>query len=181
MHKVVGVVGMCGAGKSIATDFFREKGWKSFYFGGVTMEELKKRGMEVNEANERAVREELRRDLGPAAFAIILGDRIVEAAKEGNTVLDGLYSWQEYVHLKEILGDDLIILAVVTDRSVRYSRLAERKVRPLTAQEAERRDFAEIENLAKGGPIAIADRYIVNNGSWEELNEQLREFAAMLE
>lgn len=172
---------MCGSGKSVVTDFFRELGWRSFYFGGVTMEELKKRGMDVNEANERSVREQLRRDLGPAAFAIILGDRIVEAAKEGNTVLDGLYSWQEYVHLKDILGDDLLIVAIVTDRKVRYERLADRPVRPLTAEDARKRDFAEIENLAKGGPIAIADRYITNNGSVEELNEQLRRFVAELE
>ncbi len=178
MHKVVGVVGMCGSGKSVVTDFFRELG---FYCGGVTMEELKKRGMDVNEANERSVREQLRRDLGPAAFAIILGDRIVEAAKEGNTVLDGLYSWQEYVHLKDILGDDLLIVAIVTDRKVRYERLADRPVRPLTAEDARKRDFAEIENLAKGGPIAIADRYITNNGSVEELNEQLRRFVAEME
>lgn len=180
MNKVVGVVGMCGAGKSVATDFFTQRGWNKIYFGGVTMEELHKRGMEVNEANERAIREELRRTYGPAAFAVVLSDRITESAGRVNTVLDGLYSWQEYVHLKQLLGDDLVILAVITDRAVRYERLSRREVRPLTAEEATKRDISEIENLAKGGPIAIADHFIINNGSEEELTRQLEDFMASL-
>lgn len=180
MNKVVGVVGMCGAGKSVATDFFTQRGWNKIYFGGVTMEELHKRGMEVNEANERAVREELRRNYGPAAFAVVLSDRITASAEKVPTVLDGLYSWQEYVHLKQLLGDDLVILAVITDRAVRYERLSHREVRPLTAIEATNRDISEIENLAKGGPIAIADHFVMNNGSEEELTRQLEDFIASL-
>ena len=53
MKKIIAVVGMCGSGKSEITKFFTDKGWSSIYFGGVTMEELKKRGMPVNEKNEK--------------------------------------------------------------------------------------------------------------------------------
>ena len=39
---VVAIVGMCGSGKSVATDIFEnELGYKKVYFGGVTMEKLK--------------------------------------------------------------------------------------------------------------------------------------------
>ena len=34
----------------------------------------------------------------------------------------------------------------------------------------------EIENLEKGGPIARADYYLLNNGSMEELKSQYDEF-----
>ena len=37
------------------------------------------------------------------------------------------------------------------------------------------RDIAEIENLAKGGPISLADYYILNNGTKEEYIERLEE------
>jgi dephospho-CoA kinase len=36
---------------------------------------------------------------------------------------------------------------------------------PSTFAEAEQRDYAEIENVEKGGPIAIADYTIVNDGT----------------
>jgi dephospho-CoA kinase len=40
-------------------------------------------------------------------------------------------------------------------------------------EEAVSRDHAEIENIEKGGPIALADYTIVNNGSRENLVGQL--------
>ncbi len=178
--KIVAVVGMCGSGKSVVTEVFTEAGWRSVYFGGVTMEELERRGLPKNEANERSVREELRREHGLAAYAVLLIDRIEQYASEGNVVLDGLYSWSEYKFLREKLGDKLSVLAIVTDRRVRYSRLANRTIRPLTEQEATTRDFSEIENLEKGGPISIADHFITNNGSAEELKIAIKQYMAEL-
>ena len=174
--KIVAVVGMCGSGKSVVTQVFTDAGWSSVYFGGVTMEELERRGLPKNEANERSVREELRAKHGLAAYAVLLADRIEQFAKEGNVVLDGLYSWSEYKYLQDKFGDKLHILAIVTDRGVRYSRLATRAIRPLTVAEATARDFSEIENLEKGGPISIADRFITNNGTAEELVEAVKSY-----
>ena len=37
------------------------------------------------------------------------------------------------------------------------------------------RDTSEIENLAKGGPIAYADYYIFNNGSLKDYETRLLE------
>jgi dephospho-CoA kinase len=45
-------------------------------------------------------------------------------------------------------------------------------VRPLTAEQARARDFAEIENVNKGGPIAMADFTIRNDGTLAELEQQ---------
>lgn len=173
MNQIVAVVGMCGSGKSVITNYLEKKGWPRVYFGGVTIDELHRRQLPVNESNEKAVREELRSTYGPAAFAILLKDRILNESKSHHTVLDGLYSWSEYTYLKELLGDSLTILAVVTNRKIRYDRLSSRPIRPLTHAGAEGRDYAEIENLAKGGPIAIADYYITNNEDEDSLFRQL--------
>jgi len=172
-HKVLALVGMCGSGKSVACDMFVNAGWNKVYFGQVTMDQLKERGLPKNEQNERSIREELRREGGPAAYAKILQPSIEKAAEEGPTILDGLYSWSEYKCLKTHFGDDLIIVAVIADRAVRYSRLTTRVIRPLTNEEAESRDFAEIEKLEKGGPISIADRFIFNNGDVDALRAQV--------
>lgn len=170
MNKIVALVGMCGSGKSVVCEMFEGLGFKKVYFGGLTMEELTKRGLEKNEANERSVREGLRREHGPAAFSVLAMPKIEAYLKEGNVIIDGLYSWSEYKYLKERLGGNLKIVAVVTDSGLRYERLSTRTVRPLTEAEAISRDVSEIENIEKGGPIAAADHYIENNGSLEELS-----------
>ena len=175
-NKIIALVGMCGTGKSVVCDLFCEKGFNKIYFGQVTMDELKARGLQKNEQNERMVREELRRVHGPAAFAKLLLPSIEKAQDEGDTILDGLYSWSEYKCLKEHFGDRLIVAAVITNRPIRYERLTTRKIRPLTNEEALSRDLAEIEKLEKGGPIAMADYFILNNGDVESLCAQVDEF-----
>ncbi len=164
MNQVIALVGMCGSGKSVCCEVFQNRGWQYVYFGGVTMKELEKRGLERCEANERAVREELREKYGKAAFAILLLPEIEEKLKKGNVCLDGLYSWSELKILREAFGERLTVLAIVTDRKTRYERISRRAVRPLTPEQAESRDVAEIENMEKGGPIAMADLFLFNDG-----------------
>lgn len=173
MGKIIAIVGMCGSGKSVASDYLVQNGYKKVYFGGVTMEKLKENNMDVTPENEKYMREKLRSELGMAAYAKILLPRIIEYEKEGDVVLDGLYSWDELVVLKEELKDKLTVIAIITDRKLRYSRLEIRDIRPLTAIEAENRDIAEIENLAKGGPIAMADYFILNNEGIDEYIKNL--------
>ena len=175
MNKIVAIVGMCGSGKSIASDILEKKGFKKVYFGGVTLEKLKEKGLEVTPENEKMMREKLREDLGMGAFAKILLPKIKELSIENNVVLDGLYSWDEYKILNEELGKDMKTIAIITDKKIRYKRLTERKVRPLTKKEAKERDLAEIENIAKAPPIAYADYFILNNGTLEEYEKRLEE------
>ena len=175
MNKIVAIVGMCGSGKSVASDILVERGWKKVYFGGVTMEKLQEEGLEVNPVNEKMMRERLRAELGMGAYAKILLPRIKEYASEGDTVLDGLYSWDELKILREELGDRIKVVAIVVDRALRYDRLNIREYRPLTDEEALNRDLSEIENIAKAGPIAHADYYILNNGSIEDYAKRLDE------
>ena len=176
MNKAVAIVGMCGSGKSLLCDYFCKLGWQKVYFGGVTMTQLKKQGLPVNEQNERAMRESLRKNYGMGAFALLLKDEILQKLQQGNVVLDGLYSWSEYLILKQALGNALLVLAVVTDCGIRKQRLAMRKVRPLTADEVDARDKAEIEHSEKGGPIAKADCYVINNGTEQQLQQQFEQF-----
>ena len=66
-------------------------------------------------------------------------------------------------------------IAIITDKKIRYKRLTEREIRPLTKKEAKERDLAEIENIAKAPPIAYADYFILNNGTLEEYEKRLEE------
>ena len=174
-NKVVAIVGMCGVGKSVACDFLENRDYQKVYFGGVTMEKLKEEGLEVTPLNEKMMREKLRRELGMGAYAKVLLPKIKELSETSNVVLDGLYSWDELKILKEEFSEDITVICVIADRTLRYERLAKRDIRPFTNEEANQRDIAEIENLAKGGPIAYADYYILNNGSVEDFEVRLNE------
>lgn len=179
MNKIVAIVGMCGSGKSVASEYLEKKlDYKKVYFGGVTMKKLQEAGLEVNPENEKMMREKLRHDLGMGAYAKVLLPEIKELLKNNNVVLDGLYSWTEYNILKEEIPN-LILISIVADKKLRYSRLSERQIRPLTEIETENRDLSEINNIEKAPPIAYADYYILNNFTKEEeinrLNEIIKE------
>ncbi|MBN1524305.1 MAG: AAA family ATPase [Spirochaetales bacterium] len=173
---IIATVGMCGSGKSVAGEYLESLGFEKVYFGGITIEEVKRRGLEVNEANERAVREELRETHGMGAYAILSLPKIHALRQKDKLVLiDGLYSFSEYKILREKYGDELFILAVFTPKEIRYTRLGAREVRPLTRTEAISRDYAEIENIEKGGPIALADDTLHNGGTQQELVKALKD------
>ena len=174
-NKIIAIVGMCGSGKSIASDMLVDMGYEKVYFGGVTMDKLKEEGLEVNASNEKMMRERLRKEYGMGAYALLLLPKIKELAEKGNVVLDGLYSWDELKILKDELGDKLTVVAIIVDKDIRYSRLKVREIRGLTPEEAMNRDISEIENIAKGGPIAYADYYIDNNYDIDGYKKRLLE------
>ena len=178
MGKIVAIVGMCGSGKSIASEYLENIGYKKVYFGGVTMDKLKEEGLEITPDNEKMMRERLRKDLGMGAYAIVLLPKIKELAKESDVVLDGLYSWDELKILQKEFN--LTTIAVVADKLLRYDRLSKRIERPFNREDAIKRDITEIENIAKAGPIAYADYYIFNNGTIEEFHNRLENILKLI-
>jgi len=162
---VVGVVGLTGSGKSELVKAIVESGaHRRIYFGGIVVNRVAELGLEAGPSSEQWVREELRREFGMAAIAILANPLIEYELNSGRKVLiDGIYSMAEYEYLLERYPQ-LITIAIHAARSLRYARLSQRRVRPLSAEQALARDFAEVKNLDKGGPIAIADQHFVNDG-----------------
>jgi dephospho-CoA kinase len=179
MHKIIALVGMTGAGKSELSDWIAKKGYHYVRFGQITLDEVKKRGLEPTEENEKPIREELRKQYGPGAFAILNIPKFDEALKNSDVVVDGIYSWSEYKILKDKYRENLVVIAVYSPPKLRYERLANRaarhgddpkmKFRSSTLEAAKARDYAEIENIEKGGPIAMADYTILNTGALDDL------------
>jgi dephospho-CoA kinase len=177
---VVAIVGMAGSGKSEVARVFEDNGFTRVRFGDVTDEEVKKRGLVLNEDNERRVRELLRKENGMAAYAKLNLPRIEAARKNSNVVVDGLYSWEEYTLLKDRYGADFTVVAVWASPATRYTRLSRRALRPLTHAEAASRDRTEIENTDKGGPIAMADYTLSNESSLAKLMKETEKIIAEL-
>lgn len=175
--KLIAVVGMSGTGKSVVTEYLENLGWSKLYFGGITYKLMEEAGIERSSDGkvEKEFREKLRQEHGPECYAKFLEPDIRKELESGHdVVLDGLYSWYEYTYLIERFPE-LKLICVVTDKEIRYQRVSERPDRPFDRDSIVYRDLSEIENLYKGGPIAYADYYILNNGTKEESIKRLEE------
>lgn len=165
--KILAFVGLAGSGKSTAADYLKKKGFPSVYFGGVVLDEIKKNGLEINPINEKIMRKKIREDYGKD----VIVNRIVEqinhliSAGQKRIIADGLYTWTEYKILKKYFPQELIVVALVPSKKLRHKRIATRDERGMNLAEVNDRDWNEIENLEKGGPIAIADYFLTNQHS----------------
>ena len=177
---MVVIVGMAGAGKTEVASVFEQNGFTRIRFGDVTDEEVEKRGLELNEENERYVRELLRQERGMAAYAKLNLPAIDSALKTSGVVIDGLYSWEEYIFLKEYYGEGFAVVAVWASPKTRYARLTGRPDRGRTLEEAASRDKTEIENINKSGPIAMADFTITNESSLDDLKKETKKIISRL-
>lgn len=144
------------------------------YFGGVVVSEVARRGLDVTEATEREVREELRATHGMSAIAHLASREIDEHfGSHQEIIIDGLYSYAEYELLDERYPGMLNLIAVHAPRAVREQRLKNRPVRPLTPAEIHSRDMREIRTLDKATAIALADFHIVNDSSVSDLRDHV--------
>lgn len=176
--KIITLVGLTGSGKSSAVDYMTEKGYPKVYFGGVFYEAMKEAGLTPGDwPVENRFRKEIREREGKD----FLVNRIIKQlhnlidAGQHRIIADGLYSWTEYKILKKEFPGELIVVAVITPKHLRHHRLATRPERPLNTQEANERDWHEIEDIEKGGPIAIADYYLTNDSDSGHLQTQIDE------
>ncbi|MBQ3469618.1 AAA family ATPase [Candidatus Saccharibacteria bacterium] len=177
--KIVALVGMSGSGKSVAVDYLTGKGYPKVYFGGMIYKEMEKRGIErtPDGESEKKFREMIRETEGKDWVVRQVIDEVHDLMKAGQKriVLDGVYSWTEYKTLKHEFPGMLTFIAIVVSKKLRYKRVAARPDRPFNAEEIRERDRSEIENLEKGGPIAAADYYVLNNGTVEDMEKDLQE------
>ena len=177
--KIIAVVGMSGSGKSVVVDYLTKKGYPKVYFGGMIYKEMEKRGIERTEdgESEKIFREMIRETEGKdwVVKQVIAETHDLMNAGQKRIILDGVYSWTEYKMLKHEFPGKMTFIAIVVDKDLRYKRVADRATRSFDKNAIMERDRSEIENLEKGGPIAAADYYILNNGTIDESCERLEE------
>lgn len=173
--KIIALVGLAGSGKSSAVEYLTEKGFPKIYFGGVIYKAMDEAGIEKTWDNQQKFREEIRRREGKdfVIKRVIKNIHDLINAGQNKIVLDGLYTWSEYKFLKHEFPGQVVVIAIVTPKYLRYQRMAKRIERPMQPHEVDQRDWSEIENLEKGGPIAIADYFIINDGSLEQLHQKI--------
>ena len=172
---LIAFVGLSGSGKTTAAQYVKQHDVPVVYFGDIIRQAMERESVEPTWENQQEFREAIRRREGNdfvASRAIKQIQNLLDAGQH-KIILDSLYTWTEYKLLKHAFPGELIVIAVVSPKHLRIQRMGKRPIRPLTPDQVTQRDWAEIENLEKGGPIAIADHYIYNDAGINKLYTQL--------
>ncbi|MEO6508906.1 MAG: nucleoside monophosphate kinase [Patescibacteria group bacterium] len=172
---IIAITGLSGSGKDEASQFFEEKKLPVIHFGNTINHYVDEKHLDQNEEIHNKLRLELREKHGKEAMAVLNSEKIAKALEDNMiVVINGVYSWEEYIYLKKNFPNvQIYLLAIFADKRIRYSRAAKREYRSKVS--GEERDIHELTMINKGPTIAFADFLVKNNFSKEEFYDKLEE------
>lgn len=142
--------------------------------GVFTEKILRGKGLPVNEKGEGQVRQEVRQTYGNDIYARAALPVVQRECRENAVViLEGVKSEEEKEYIKKYIPS-VKLLSLDTQKTIRYRRLLKRRVRPLTQEEAQKRDTYELESLKFENLKKQADFLVKNEGTKKELYGALR-------
>jgi dephospho-CoA kinase len=172
---IIGVTGTNGAGKGTVVEYLIQKGFKHYWVREFLVEEIRRRGLQVNRSSMRDVANDLRRAHSPSYVIETLYTRA--RAEGGNALIESVRVLGEATFLKE---RGVPLIAVDADREIRYQRVASRasetdKFDFGTWVKEEEREWANTDSwdMDVVGVMKLADFTIQNNGTLEELHAQI--------
>ena len=177
---VVGLVGMPGAGKSLAVEVAQQRGYTVVVMGDVVREETRNRGLELTPQNVGKVMLELRKAGGNGVIAEKCVPKI-ETAEGERVIIDGLRSLYEADVFKTHFSK-FTLVAVHASPETRFKRLNSRGRSDDTDewQVFHERDMREL-SVGLGSAIALAEHVVVNETSMEEANAKIDETLCRVE
>jgi dCMP deaminase len=173
---IIGITGTLAAGKGTIVEYLENKGFKHFSVRKYLIKVIEERGMPVNRDSMVKIANELREKNSPSYIA----EQMYEEAKRagGSVIIESLRTEGE---VKALQGkENFYLFSIDADEEVRYPRAVKRgsetdSVSFETFVENERREWANTDpnkgNLKRC--IELSDYKFTNNGTLEELHEQL--------
>ena len=179
MKKVIGIVGMPGAGKSIAREVVRGRGIPIVSMGDVVRGEAEARGIEKNWESLGRLMLKMREEGGHAIIAKKCLPKI-KRMREGVVFIDGVRSLEEVEEFRRSYRN-FYLIAIHASPRVRFRRLLDRGRAddPKDLKSFEDRDRRELR-VGIGSVIAMADFMVVNEGSVEEARDRFKEVLEVL-
>ena len=179
MHKfwVIGVVGLPGSGKTEVAKVAERLGIPRVRMGNVVWNEVRKRGLELNEKNVGTIAKELREKEGLDAIAKRCVPLIKEKGKNKKAVLvDGIRGKAEVEEFRRSFDERFFLLTVKASEQTRFKRVSSRGREDDTSslkafQEKDRRELS----WGLGEAMKLADHTIINEGTLEEFHQQAKE------
>ena len=166
------IVGMPGAGKSLASRVAKKMKIPVFVSGDVIRKEAKRRGLDPTKKNLGQLMLNIRRSDGMGAVARRLVP-LIEASPSPSVVYEGARSVEEVDELARHYN--VSVVAIHASPRTRFQRLLKRKRsdRPRTMSDFSERDEREL-TVGLGRIISLADRMVENEESIPALERKMR-------
>jgi dephospho-CoA kinase len=157
------IIGMPAAGKDIARQFARAKGYPYFATGDIVRAEAARRNVSPDAESMARLSTELRGSDGLGVTRLALKT----AVTSGSAVvfMEGIRSTQE-IDLIAAQAETMVI-AFLAPKSLRRARVLSRGRSDDSAEAFDGRDRREID-YGLATPIALADEYVLNTGTVDE-------------
>jgi dephospho-CoA kinase len=174
----VGITGTFASGKGEIVRMLRRRGFVHYSFGDMLRHEAAKRGLDPGIPSITQLANDLRREHGPAHLAQLMLHKCQEDAPT-HAVFESIRTLAELRELQRLPG--FILVSVDAPRETRFERLMQRgrKDNLRTFEEFCAWEDKQLEGSAHEQQLLavmdVADVQIVNLGSLEELEEQVRE------
>lgn len=175
---VIVIVGMPGAGKSLASSVMKERGIPVFVSGDIIRAEARRRKLKFTRKNLGELMLKIRREEGMAAVAKRLVP-LVEKVHGRFAVYEGARSLEEAEELRRKYS--VVTIAIHASRMARFKRLQRRRRsdRPRRWADFEERDNREL-GVGVGKLIALADRTIENEDTKQDLRRRMKRLSRTL-
>jgi len=172
--RIVGIVGMPGAGKGAVREIIQKMGYPVVVMGDEIREEAKRRKLEPTPQNLGMIMLKLREEEGPAAVAKRCIPNM-EKAKGEVVVVEGIRSLHEVDEFKKYFPN-FVLVAIHASPEMRFRRLFQRKRSddPKGWETFMQRDSREL-SVGIGAAITAADYMIVNEGTKAQLERKTQE------
>ncbi len=176
--KIIGISGAFGSGKSTAAEILQDLGYHKVSLSSFLEEELLQVGEPVTRKKLQDLGNSWREKFGKA---ILIEKALAQAEKNGweKIVIEGFRNSEEVLHFRKY---DALLLSLVVNRDTRFARLKNLKRREQLTEalfeELDNRDLGIGEKdsgLQAAICIAMADIFIENNGSLQDLEKKIKE------
>jgi len=173
--KIIAFVGMPCSGKTEAVQIAKDMGFPVIRMGDMVWDEVKNRGLPLDEKNVGAIADQMRKDLGMDIWAIRTLENISLLEKTKQIIIDGIRNIEEIDTFKKKLGKDFVIIAISASDEIRRKRFLNR------GREDDSSDIQDLINRDKrelswglGTVIASADIIVPNEDGIDEFRKEIR-------
>lgn len=168
--KLIVVTGLPAAGKNIAAQYARMHQYPYFSTGDFVRAEIRKRGGKADPETSAMISTEMRGADGLGVTRLAIEE--VLRQKTDLVFLEGVRSWPEIELIRTNMPCTLV--AIVAPRNLRLNRIKQRGRDDDSADHFDERDRREIA-YGVAVCIALADAYLLNNGSISDALQQFDE------
>ena len=177
--KVIAFTGMPFSGKTEAVEIAKKMGIPVFRMGDAVWDEVKNRGLKLNDENVGKIADQMRKKHGKEIWARRTLEKIKSKKNKRPIVIDGIRNIEEIEIFKKGLGQDFVVIGVEASSKTRQKRALERD-RIDDSKDLDlikKRDQREL-GWGLGLVIASSDIVVSNEESIDEFRKEIKKILA---